>query len=136
MKEFSEIKLSSKQKKAIEMLVYEGKKKNEIAEEPKITPQTFSNWLNKNKNPGFVEAYENELENASIERQRLYKTAAQQAIQKLIALTGCKDKRVALNAVTEILDRAGDKATTSISVKTSEKLSDVFRQIGGEGLVE
>lgn len=137
--EFKEKDISAKQKKAIEMLIYQGKKKKDVAEALKITPTTLSNWLNIGKNPHFVEAYEKELECADNLRKRDYRTAAQEAQKRLIELANSRDEDVALKACKDILDRAGDKPADNVKVdvpQVSGKLAAVFEQIGGEGLEE
>ena len=51
-----------------------------------------------------------------------------------------ESEQVQLAAAKDILDRAGYKSSEIIqldgTLRTSEKLADVFRQIGGEGLDE
>lgn len=138
LKKFEENKLKSKQKKAIEMLIYQGMKKKDVASELKISPQTLSNWLNIDKCPAFVSAYEKELENADNLRKRNYRSAAQKAQEKLIELAESSDEGVALKACRDILDRAGDKPSENMKVELpiSGKLAAVFEQIGGEGLEE
>ncbi|MCQ2484766.1 MAG: hypothetical protein MJ168_05470 [Clostridia bacterium] len=142
MENFEKIKekaITAKQKKAIDMLIYQGSKKREVAEALKITPTTLSNWLNIGKNPHFVAAYEKELECADNLRKRDYRTAAQEAQKRLIELAQSDDEDVALKACKDILDRAGDKPTDNVAVtvpNVSSKLAAVFEQIGGEGLEE
>ena len=110
-KKFEETKLKPKQRKAIEMLIYQGLSKTLTAQTLKITPATLSNWLNIGKNPQFVEAYEKELE--------------------------CADEKTSLAACKEILDRAGDKPSVEVRLpEMSGKLASVMAQIGGEGLEE
>ena len=63
-----------------------------------------------------------------------------QALQKAAALLDAESEQVQLAAAKDILDRAGYKSSEIIqldgTLRTSEKLADVFRQIGGEGLDE
>ena len=142
MENFEKIKekeITAKQEKAIDMLIYQGSKKREVAEALKITPTTLSNWLNIGKNPHFVAAYEKELECADNLRKRDYRTAAQKAQKRLVELVESEDEDVALKAVKDILDRAGDKPADNVRVdvpQVSGKLAAVFEQIGGEGLEE
>ncbi len=134
---FSEKDLNAKQRKAIEMLVYQGMKKVDIAKELKIKPQTLSNWLNPTKNEAFVAVYEKELETAENMRRRNYKAVAQRAQDKLIELIDSNSEKIALRACNDILDRAGDKPAETVNINgTGEKLSEIFDQIGGEGLEE
>lgn len=134
----AENSLKPKQKKAIEMLIYQGKSKTETAVELKINPHTLSNWLNEDKNPAFVEAYEKELKAADNIRRRNYRAAAQKAQERLVELAGSDDEDVALKACKEILDRAGDRPSgrMEIDIPVSGRLAAVFEQIGGEGLEE
>lgn len=134
---FSEKDLNAKQRKAIEMLVYQGMKKVDIAKELKIKPQTLSNWLNPTKNEAFVAVYEKELETAENMRRRNYKAVAQRAQDKLIELIDSKSEKIALRACNNILDRAGDKPAENVNLNgAGDKLSAIFEQIGGEGLEE
>ena len=137
LKKFEENKLKPKQKKAIEMLIYQGMSKKQVAEALKITPATLSNWLNIGKTPHFVEAYEKELACADNLRRRNYRSAAQQAVERLIRLIDSDDEKTALAACKEILDRAGDKPSVEVRLpEMSGKLAHVMAQIGGEGLDE
>lgn len=136
-KKFEETKLKPKQRKAIEMLIYQGLSKTLTAQALKITPATLSNWLNIDKNPQFVEAYEKELECADNLRKRNYRSAAQHALEKLIELVDSSDEKTSLAACKEILDRAGDKPSVEVRLpEMSGKLASVMAQIGGEGLEE
>ena len=61
------------------------------------------------------------------------------AVQRTKALLNAESEAVQLAAAKDILDRAGYKPQDNIKLNadiTSEKLADVFRQIGGEGLEE
>ena len=136
MKKFEEKTLSTKQKKALDLLINSNLKNYEIAEQLKITPQTLSNWLNADLNPQFVEEYDKRLEQADKDRKKVYKSKAQYALQRLVELTDSGDDKAALAACKEILDRAGDTAGLSIEVKASDKLADIFAQCGGDGLDE
>lgn len=138
-KKTKEKTISANQKKAINMLIYQGMKKKEVAEALTVRPATISDWLNIGKNPEFVAAYEKELECADNLRKRDYRTAAQEAQKRLIELAQSKDEDVALKACKDILDRAGDKPSDNVRVdvpQMSGRLAAVFEQIGGEGLEE
>lgn len=128
MKKFEEKALKPKQKKALEMLINTNKTKTEIAEELQITPQTLSNWLNKELNPDFVDAYEARLDRADEERKLFYKSKAQHAIDKLVKLVDSGSDKVALAACKEILDRAGDKPGLNLDIEGSlgVKLEDLI----------
>lgn len=137
LKKSKEKRLKPKQKKAIEMLVYQGMSHKCVANVLEISESTLSVWLNQSKNPEFVEAYEKEIEIAESMRKRNYKVAAKKAQERLFELMDDEKSDVALRACKEILDRAGDKPVETVNVNTSEKLSEIFEQIGGGGgLVE
>ena len=121
-------RLSSKQRKAIDLLINSDKKLGEIAEELKISKNTLSNWLNAEKTPAFTEEYDRQLKLADAARQRVYKSKAQKALDKLVELVDSGNKTVALNACKEILDRAGDKPDVNIkgNVSVSQKIEDLI----------
>lgn len=102
-------KISTKQQKAIELLIYEGLSKAEIAQKLNIAPQTLSRWLNPGKTPEFTEAFEKELAAADRMRKNNYRIIAQRAQEKLVKLMDSRSKHVAFLACKDLLDRAGDK---------------------------
>jgi transcriptional regulator with XRE-family HTH domain len=103
-------------------------KHGEIAEKLKISKNTLSNWLNSEKTPAFTEEYERLLKIADETRKRVYRTKAQKALDKLVDLVDSPDKKVALAACKEILDRAGDKPDINLkgSVAVSQKIEDLI----------
>ena len=117
-------KISGKQKKAIEMLVYQGLSKTETAERLNIAPQTLSRWLNREKTPQFVEAFEKELSEADHQRKNNYRVVAQRAQEKLIELLDCNDKQVAFRACKDLLDRAGDKPEDNVRFRETSEDND------------
>lgn len=121
--------LKPKQKKCIEMLASGTMTQAEIARELKVTEQTICNWK---KNADFAA----ELEAAN---RVVISSLVPAAVQKTKALLNADSEAVQLAAAKDILDRAGYKAQDNIRLNadiTSEKLADVFKQIGGEGLEE
>lgn len=122
--------LRPKQEKCIRMLILGTMTQAEIARELKVTEQTVCNWK---KNEEFAA----ELEKAS---RSAIRALVPRAIQKAAALLDAESEQVQLAAAKDILDRAGYKSSEIIqldgTLRTSEKLADVFRQIGGEGLDE
>lgn len=100
----------------------------EIAEELKISKNTLSNWLNADKTPAFNEEYDRLLKLADAARQRVYKSNAQKAVDKLLELVDSKSKNIALAACKEILDRAGDKPDINLkgSVTVAQKIEDLI----------
>ena len=122
--------LKTRQKKCIEMLVSGTMTQADIAAALKVSEQTICNWK---KN----EEFEEELAAAN---RLVISSLVPAAVQRTKALLNAESEAVQLAAAKDILDRAGYKAQDKIQVdgtiKTSEKLADVFRQIGGEGLEE
>ncbi len=116
MKDLEKTRLSAKQRKAIDLLINSDLKNGEIAENLKISKNTLSNWLNAEKTPAFTDEYDRQLQLADAARQRVYKSKAQKALDKLIELVDCGNKKVALNACKEILDRAGDKPGINLGI--------------------
>lgn len=128
MKNLEKTTLSAKQRKALDLLMNSDLKHGEIAEELKISKNTLSNWLNSEKTPAFTDEYDRLLKMADETRQRVYKTKAQKALDKLVELVDSGNKTVALAACKEILDRAGDKPDINLkgSVAVSQKIEDLI----------
>ena len=122
--------LKPKQKKCIKVMISGTKSQAEIARELKISEQTICNW----KKDGEFAA---ELERAN---SLVIYSLVPKAINTIAALLNAESEQVQLAAAKDILDRAGYKAQEKLTVDgvlhTSEKLADVFSQIGGEGLEE
>lgn len=136
MKECSEKSLTAKQRKVLELVIYGGLTKDAAAKEVNIAPQTVSRWFNQLKTPHFVEAYDAELERAGNDRKRAYKCAANTAVNVLVRLLKSESDKIKLNAAKEILTLAGDDVPLRVDLNTSQKLSEIFEQIGGAGLEE
>ena len=128
MKNLEKSALSAKQRKALDLLMNTDLKHSEIAEELKISKNTLSNWLNSEKTPAFTEEYDRLLKMADETRQRVYKTKAQKALDKLVELVDSGSGKVALAACKEILDRAGDKPDIKLkgSVTVAQKIEDLI----------
>ena len=128
MKNLEKSALSAKQRKALDLLMNTDLKHSEIAEELKISKNTLSNWLNSEKTPAFTEEYDRLLKMADETRKRVYRTKAQKALDKLVELVDNHDKKVALAACKEILDRAGDKPDINLkgSVTVAQKIEDLI----------
>ena len=121
--------LKPRQKKCIEMLVSGTMTQADIAAALKVSEQTICNWK---KNEEFAE----ELAAAN---RLVISSLVPAAVQRTKALLNAESEAVQLAAAKDILDRAGNKPQDNIKLNadiTSEKLADVFRQIGGEGLEE
>jgi transposase len=96
--------LNNRQLKAVEMLVYTDKKKQEIAEEIGISNVTLSNWLNKEE---FQEAIHKEM-------LRSFSHLATKAKRKMEQLLDSNQDSVAFAAAKEILNKAGYAETQTI----------------------
>ena len=121
--------LKPRQKKCIEMLVSGAMTQADVAAALKVSEQTICNWK---KNEEFAE----ELAAAN---RLVISSLVPAAVQRTKALLNAESEAVQLAAAKDILDRAGYKPQDNIKLNadlTSEKLADVFRQIGGEGLEE
>ena len=121
--------LKPRQKKCIKMLVSGTMTQADVAAALKVSEQTICNWK---KNEKFAE----ELAAAN---RLVISSLVPAAVQRTKALLNAESEAVQLAAAKDILDRAGYKPQDNIKLNadiTSEKLADVFRQIGGEGLEE
>ncbi len=121
--------LKPRQKKCIEMLVSGAMTQADVAAALKVSEQTICNWK---KNEEFA------AELAAANRL-VISSLVPAAVQRTKALLNAESEAVQLAAAKDILDRAGYKPQDNIKLNadiTSEKLADVFRQIGGEGLEE
>ncbi len=121
--------LKPKQKKCIEMLISGTMTQADIAAALKVSEQTICNWK---KNSEFAA----ELESAN---RLVISSLVPAAIQRTKALLNADSEAVQLAAAKDILDRAGYKPQDNIRLNAnivSEKLEDVFKQIGGVGLEE
>lgn len=121
--------LNKKQKKCIELLVSGDMSQNEIAKTIGVIPGTISDWKNKDE---FREEYERA-------NKIVINSIVPKAVQTVKSLLNANSEQVRLAAAKDVLDRAGYKAQDDIKLNaniTSEKLADVFKQVGGEGLDE
>ena len=121
--------LKPRQKKCIEMLVSGAMTQADVAAALKVSEQTICNWK---KNEEFA------AELAAANRL-VISSLVPAAVQRTKALLNAESEAVQLAAAKDIPDRAGYKPQDNIKLNadiTSEKLADVFRQIGGEGLEE
>lgn len=121
--------LNKKQKKCIELMVSGDMSQNEIAKTIGVIPGTISDWKKKDE---FREEYERA-------NKIVINSIVPKAVQTVKSLLNADSEQVRLAAAKDVLDRAGYKAQDDIKLNaniTSEKLADVFKQIGGEGLAE
>ncbi|MFE6988725.1 phBC6A51 family helix-turn-helix protein [Streptomyces pharetrae] len=99
--------LTSKQTKAIALMVENNLNQNEIARELKVARQTVANWR---KNAEFQE----ELLNAEC---NLLKGLTGKAIKTMEDLLTAKSELVRYNAASDILDRTGHKPTDKVEAE-------------------
>ena len=103
--------LTSKQIRAIELLVYTDMLKQEIAEEVGVSTTTFSIWMRKEH---FQDALKEEM-------HRGFKEMATKARRKLGQLMDSEVDSVALSASKDVLDRAGYGATQKVENTITNK---------------
>jgi DNA-binding transcriptional regulator LsrR (DeoR family) len=103
--------LNQKMLKAIEMLVYIKKQKQEIAEELNVSRTTFSTWL---KREDFQETMKAEM-------NRAFQPLAYKARHRLEQLIDSSNEQVALSASKDALDRAGYGATQRVENTITNK---------------
>lgn len=103
--------LNQRMLKAIEMLVYTKKQKQEIAEELNVSRTTFSTWL---KREDFQEAMKAEM-------NRAFQPLAYKARHRLEQLIDSSNEQVALSASKDALDRAGYGATQKVENTITNK---------------
>ena len=96
--------LTSKQMKAVEMLVYTTMQKQEIAAELKVSNGTISQWLKKEE---FQQAITDEM-------RRGFVDIAYKARRRLADLVDSPNEQVALGAIKEALNKAGYQETQVI----------------------
>ena len=120
--------LSEKQIQCINLMVIENKTQKQIAKELNITEQTICNWK-KDKE------FKNEIEKNIKENFGSLAVEAQKELKKLLK---SNNEYIKMQAVKDILDRAGYKPTERIKneVEPSKKFADICKQLGGEGLNE
>lgn len=99
--------LTSKQNKAIALMVEKNLNQNEIAKELNVARQTISNWK---RNAEFQE----ELLNAE---RNLLKGLTGKAIKTMENLLTAKSELVRYNAASDILDRTGHKPTDKVEAE-------------------
>lgn len=106
--------LTNKQLKAVEMLVYTTKQKQEIAEELKVSRATISQWVKKEE---FQQAIADEMKRGFVD-------IAYKARRRLSELVDSPNEQVALGAIKEALNKAGYQET--------QKLETTIREINIE----
>lgn len=120
--------LNVEQIKCVTLMVTENKTQRQIAKELNITEQTICNWK---KQPEFREEIEKQIKN----NFSLLAIEAQKGLSKLLKT---KNTNVRMQAIKDVLDRAGFKPAEKIKneIEPSKKFADICGQLGGEGLHE
>lgn len=120
--------ISKEQQTCITLMVSTNKTQKQIAKELKITEQTICNWK---KQKEFSEMLQEEIKNN-------FGSLAVEAQKELKKLLKSKNAVVKMQAVKDVLDRAGFKPTERIKneIEPSKKFADICNQLGGEGLSE
>lgn len=106
--------INNKHLKAIHLLVYSDKRKQDIAAEVGVSAATLSTWLG---DPLFQEGIRDEM-------HRSFSTMALKARRKLDDLVDNNNPQIALNAAKEVLNKAGyvteEKITQEVKIKNIE----------------
>ena len=118
--------LSEKQMQCINLMVIENKTQKQIAKELKITEQTICNWK-KDKE------FKNEIENNIKENFGSLALDAQKELKKLLK---SNNEYIKMQAVKDILDRAGYKPVERRKIKDDtektkkiDAISDILNQM-------
>jgi transposase len=118
--------LSEKQMQCINLMVIENKTQKQIAKELKITEQTICNWK-KDKE------FKNEIENNIKENFGSLALDAQKELKKLLK---SNNEYIKMQAVKDILDRAGYKPVERREIKDDtektkkiDAISDILNQM-------
>lgn len=98
--------LNSKQKKCIELMVIGDRKQKEIATILHVTEATICNWK---KNKEFMDEYTSSLKDSM-------KDVAAKAFNTEVTLLKARSEMVRLMAAKDILDRAGFKPDSNVSI--------------------
>ena len=129
--------LSEKQMQCINLMVIENKTQKQIAKELKITEQTICNWKKDKEFKRKAVLYSNTVLMFFL-GALLGVTGVLDAQKELKKLLKSNNEYIKMQAVKDVLDRAGYKPTERIKneVEPSKKFADICKQLGGEGLSE
>ena len=118
--------LSEKQMQCINLMVIENKTQKQIAKELKITEQTICNWKKDKK-------FKNEIEKNIKENFGSLAVEAQKELKKLLK---SNNEYIKMQAVKDILDRAGYKPVERREIKDDtektkkiDAISDILNQM-------
>ena len=113
--------LSETQYKCIELLCDENMEITKIAKELNICRGTIYNWMKDERFKAELDSREQDIKNRV---QRLLLQRLTRAYEKLWNLTDATDKRTALNALKEWIERAQGKVSASVMVEDKRTTTD------------
>lgn len=120
--------MTDKQEKCIKLMVTTSKTQKQIAKEIEVSEKTICEWKKQKE-------FKDEIDKNIKENFSSLAIDAQKELKKLLK---SNNEYIKMQAVKDILDRAGYKPTERIKneVEPSKKFADICRQLGGEGLYE
>lgn len=120
--------MNDKQEKCINLMVTTNKTQKRIAKEIEVSEKTICEWK---KQKEFKDAIDKNI-------KENFGSLALDAQKELKRLLKSNNEYIKMQAVKDILDRAGYKPTERIKneVEPSKKFADICKQLGGEGLYE
>lgn len=120
--------MTDKQEKCINLMVTTNKTQKQIAKEIEVSEKTICEWK---KQKEFKDAIDKNI-------KENFGSLALDAQKELKRLLKSNNEYIKMQAVKDILDRAGYKPTERIKneVEPSKKFADICKQLGGEGLYE
>lgn len=120
--------MNEKQIKCINLMITTNKTQKQIAQEIEVSEKTICEWK-KDKE------FKNEIDKRVKENFSSLAIDAQKELKKLLK---SKNEYIRIQAVKDILDRAGYKPAERIKneIEPSKKFADICKQLGGEGLHE
>ncbi|MFR7544781.1 MAG: phBC6A51 family helix-turn-helix protein [Clostridia bacterium] len=120
--------LNEKQLKCINLMITSNKTQKTIAKEIEVSQKTICEWKKKKE-------FKDELQKQIQNNFSLLAIDAQKELKKLLK---SKNEYIRIQAVKDVLDRAGYKPAERIKneLDPSEKFADICKQLGGKGLSE
>lgn len=120
--------LNEKQLKCINLMITSNKTQKTIAKEIEVSEKTICEWKKKKE-------FKDELQKQIQNNFSLLAIDAQKELKKLLK---SKNEYIRIQAVKDVLDRAGYKPAERIKneLDPSEKFADICKQLGGKGLSE
>ena len=118
--------MNEKQQLCINLMLTTNKTQREIAKKLDVNERTISEWKKQKE-------FKEELQKGVKEN---FSSLALKAQKELTKLLKSKNEYVRIQAVKDILDRAGYKPPERIKneLEPSKKFADICKQLGGDGL--